>query len=523
MDDTLHIREERRRVLQEELDAAKTQAERNRLGQFATPSLLALEILASAKRLMPQGQNIRFLDPAFGTGAFYSALLRVFHGHRIAVAEGYEIDPHYGAPTALLWADTNLRLHVEDFTRAEAPGPQRQCNLLICNPPYVRHHHVINGEKSRLRRKVVRAGGILIGGLSGLYCYYMGLAHAWMADGGLAGWLIPSEFMGVNYGKAVKNYLLERVTLLHIHRFDPDEVQFADALVSSAVVWFKKAPPPPGHAVQFTFGGSLSTPQRSSLIPVEALQHEAKWTRFPLSPPQTRAYVPVLADFFSIKRGLATGDNSYFILNTAQIAAHHLPMEMFRPILPSPRYITTDEIMADTQGYPLVDRQLFLLHCRLPAERVQERYPALWAYLEEGEKRGIAQRYLCLHRKPWYSQEERPAPSLICTYMGRLNLKHGQLFRFILNHSQATVANVYLALYPKPHLASVLQNNPDLIRQIREILRKIQPETLMGEGRVYGGGLHKLEPKELANVPAQAIVELLPTSIAASNIQISLF
>jgi hypothetical protein len=33
---------------------------------------------------------------------------------------------------------------------------------------------------------------------------------------------------------------------------------------------------------------------------------------------------------------------------------------------------------------------------------------------------------------------------------------------------------------------------------------------LLGEGRVYGGGLHKLEPKELANVDATAIAEIIP-------------
>ena len=43
-------------------------------------------------------------------------------------------------------------------------------------------------------------------------------------------------------------------------------------------------------------------------------------------------------------------------------------------------------------------------------------------------------------------------------------------------------------------------------------LNEICPQAMLGEGRVYGGGLHKLEPKELGNVPAEAIADLLPKS-----------
>ena len=65
-------------------------------------------------------------------------------------------------------------------------------------------------------------------------------------------------------------------------------------------------------------------------------------------------------------------------------------------------------------------------------------------------------------------------------------------------------------LYPKESLAGVLKDNPTLKRQLWEFLNAISPKTMLAGGRVYGGGLHKLEPKELGNVPAGAVSELLP-------------
>jgi len=186
-------------------------------------------------------------------------------------------------------------------------------------------------------------------------------------------------------------------------------------------------------------------------------------------------------------------------------------MEMFRPVLPSPRHLRTSEVMADAFGRPLLDPQLLLMDCRLPEEAVRARYPSLWGYLNTDRGQQVCQRYLCEHRSPWYAQEDRPGSMFVCTYMGRSDLKSGRPFRFILNHSAATATNVYLLLYPRPMLSRALKATPDLAREVWRILKQISPESLLGEGRVYGGGLHKLEPRELANVPADEIAAALAT------------
>lgn len=507
MDGWIDILEQKRLSLQKQLDGLKTQTERNRLGQFATPTALAQEMLRFAVDLLPPDTNIHFLDPAIGTGAFYAALRFVVPGACVEEALGFEIDVHYGKPAAELWHGQPLQLRIADFTQER---PEDKFNLVICNPPYVRHHHMGSEEKTRLQKRTAQASGIQISGLAGLYCHFLGLSHAWMAPGAIAGWLIPSEFMDVNYGQALKRYLLNQVTLLHIHRFDPKDVQFADALVSSALVWFRNCPAPPNHEVTFSYGGSLLRPEISRSISTRFLAQEPKWTRFPVSAAREHAKQAILADFFQIKRGLATGHNRFFILSEEEIESRQLPRELFTPVLPSPRYLDSDEVLADAWGNPQIERRRFLLNTKLDEQEINTRFPTLSAYLEEGRASGLNKRYICQHRSLWYAQENRPAAPIVCTYLGRSDAPSGKPFRFILNHSRATVANVYLAMYPMPLLARAMEADRNLIRRVWQILHSIAPERLLREGRVYGGGLHKLEPKELANLPVPEIAALLP-------------
>jgi adenine-specific DNA-methyltransferase len=520
-------REKARQELLEHLRAEKDQALRNKLGQFATPASLASDIVRHALSLLGQDRRIRFLEPGFGTGAFYSALLQSVPAPRIEAATGYEIDARYVESIAPLWNGTGLQLHQADFTKAEPPEMEAgKYDFVVCNPPYVRHHHLDSSQKQELQAIVSQRLKFQMNGLSGLYTYFMVLSQAWMSRGGIGAWLVPSEFMDVNYGRKVKEFLANRVTLNRIHRFDPNEVQFEDALVSSVVVFFTNASPSDNHQVEFSFGGTLDEPKVSTLVGLDQLRKIPKWTHLRrLAVENDHDGGPgTLADLFTIKRGLATGCNSFFVLTSDQVQRHGLPKEFLQPILPSPRELENNEILADDSGEPSIPKRRYLLHCDLPEERLRAEHESLWRYLEHGLEEGIHERYLCRHREPWYSQEKRPPAPFLCTYMGRPTARSDSPFRFILNHSQATAANVYLMLYPKPRLATLLQREPETSRAIWKALSSVTSESLIGHGRTYGGGLHKLEPKELANLPAEVILDALPNGTKAkSHRQLSLF
>jgi hypothetical protein len=333
-----------------------------------------------------------------------------------------------------------------------------------------------------------------------------------MEEGGLAVWLIPSEFMDVNYGATLRRYLSERVTLVQIHRFCPTDVQFTDALVSSAVVIFRKSPPPPGHTVRFSFAGPIERPQSQALVPLETVCHSRKWTQFPASTTIRSRDEFNLGDLFTIKRGLATGNNSFFILTEAQVKELKIPRAFVKPILPGPRHLTKDIVEALPSGAPDVSPRLYLLDSSQPEERIKAHWPRFYEYLAQGKARKIDASYLASHRASWYSQEQRPPAPFLCTYMGRArNGKHP--FRFIWNRSQATAHNVYLMLYPKGRLRDALTQHPELEAHVFEALQRITPAQLLSEGRVYGGGLHKLEPKELAQISARPIVDVIETKV----------
>jgi modification methylase salI len=82
--------------LQTGIDNRKSINSRRQLGQFATPYELARKIITFGLTLQNK-KEISFLEPAFGTGAFYSALLSECdkQAKNVGYAIGIEFDEDF--------------------------------------------------------------------------------------------------------------------------------------------------------------------------------------------------------------------------------------------------------------------------------------------------------------------------------------------------------------------------------------------------------------------------------------------
>lgn len=458
-----------------------------------TPPELAQSIVHCALSYFDNTQDINFGDPAVGTGAFFAALIKEVRPSEISSAIGIDINPQQVKAARWRWEGKGMTVLLGDYLHMENLAPR---NLVLANPPYLRHQEISSVYKSELRQRASVQMGMRISGLSGQYVYFLLLAHQWMTRDAIAAWLIPSEFMQTGYGQAVREYLSERVQLLRIHRFGQDDPQFESAEVLPSAVFFRNASPAKNHIVELTSGGSLSQPLHSEHVLISEMNSHQKWS-IPWQTTRKKAPNEVrLGDLFSVKRGIATGANDFFMLERESAKELGLPDEVLRPVLPKVRQLSGDVVERCSDGFPDVRTQFCLLDCALPIEAIEKLFPRLFSYLKLGEKLGVRDGHLVGKRSPWYRQEWRPVSRFLCTNIGRV-VGDRSAIQFIWNKSDAVATNTYLMLYPHPAVAELLKQHPELEEKLFSSLKASARDSVPDISRTRAGGLRKVEPSEL--------------------------
>lgn len=461
-------------------------------------------------------KKIRFGDSAIGTGALFIAI------KRLVDTVNNDENKHYSFDSAV-GIDIDERMAKEAFLRCskrdlvviygDAISPTidlgKKRNLMIVNPPYNRHEDIPEEYREKAKELAEAQTGIQVAANSGLYVYHLLIMDKWLDDHGTAVWLLPSIFLQSKYGKAIRQYLTSNVQLVRLHVYNEEKLQFNDTMISTTIVVFKKSPPVSSQKVVVTYGDSISKPQFAKELDLEYLSSEINnWRSIivnsAVNEPQLSLDIK-FSSLFDIKRGLATGANSFFVIERNLAKEYGIPDFALKPILPKARYLQSLVINARDDGYPDIEPQMVLIDCDLDEETIKTKYPVFYDYLQKAKEPGkdgkaIVDRTLVKSRKPWYKQELRNPPLFLLTYMGR-NKKDLPPLYFILNQSEAVALNTYLLLYPKPWLMEVIGNSNELCKKLLSALNNSAQKIITQQTRVYSGGLQKLEPNELKSLP----------------------
>lgn len=458
-------------------------------GQFWTPDWVADAMVAF---VLDDGAEAVF-DPAVGAGAFFRAVRR--RSATVAL-HGAELSP--AALEQALAAGVDARdlagAEVRDFVLDPPAGP---LPAIVANPPYIRHHRLDRSAKARLRRFCLEFLGQALDGRAGLHVYFLLRALERLRDGGRLAFIVPADITEGVFAPILWRHLGERFRIEAVVTFTPEAAPFPKVDTNALIVFMTKARP---HATlhwaecsqpctralaRWTESGFAV--QIAGIDAVRRPLEEALRTGLSRAPQSAARPETPLGEFARVVRGIATGANDFFFLNSQQIRDRNLPLSCFHRAIGRTRDLEGDAITpADLERLDNDGRPTFLL--ALNGGPISK---PVRAYLDEGEAQGLNQRALIRSRRPWFRMETRTPPPLLFSYLGRRRV------RFIRNQAGVVPLTGFLCVYPRPEYASPERvaalwaafNNPRTLENLRRV------------GKSYGDGAVKVEPRALERLP----------------------
>ena len=478
-------------------------------GQFFTPPSVAQLMV---NWVLNRGAQ-SLLDPSVGTGIFIRvALIQEEKGKSLTTVIGYETDQTMAeiarmSVKALGFEPPNIRQI--DFVTAQFDD---KFDAIVANPPYIRHHQMPYTDD--VFAWFDQKCGFKLSRLTNIYGLFLLKIHLSLSARGRAAVLIPSEFLNADFGVPIKKFLLDSNYLDSILIFDNNQLVFSDILTTACVVMLdanrvKDKPVRIVHIPDISVIGELSdsllldTPiveprnWQEIFLNREALAPELKWTSLGRSNSHRSPKLVSLGEIAVVMRGIATGANSFFTLSAEEVKKYGLEEIYLRPCITKASYAPHPDFnQNDFNELSSSGKKVYLLY--------YEGGPissALRSYIELGERFGFHKRYLTEHREPWFSTERREVAPIWVTVFGRQGL------RFVLNQAGIWNLTAFHCIYPR------FREETKLRALMAYLISDECIERTKEELRVYGDGLLKMEPRDVARLPVLNIPELPSNAI----------
>lgn len=476
------------------MSSALSPQERKALGSFYTDLRVVRFLVGWGDAVRPQA----VMDPSCGDGRFLEAAACTSAVRRLVGCDISDAALEESRARLRGVQPFSIELRSGDFF-ALPPEEVEPVDLVVGNPPFIRFQRFEGESRRRALESALRLG-VRLSRLTSSWAPFVLHSMRFLRPGGRLALVVPAEITQTHYGLRTLRAVLDHFGSATLIAFERNF--FSDALEETCLLLAADRGGRCDHVRLLPLGSVEELPEAGDLAPLvgeevtvplgqghtmrfaEAFMSHAErtnWERLRRHPG-----IRNLASVAQVTNGYVTGDNEFFHRRRVEAEERGIPSTWLVPAVRNSRslrglYFTRDDVVA-------LEERGVAHHLLAPREDLflQSHRPVLDGLISEGEDRGTPQRFKCRSREPWWEVPGAQTAEVLVGYMS------GSSPKAVVNRAGAVYTNSLHGLRLRQDI------EPELVA-----LAFYSSATLLSleiEGRSYGGGILKVEPRELDRV-----------------------
>ena len=446
-------------------------------GSYYTPYSLIEYMIAFIRK---KTGIIKILEPSAGDGRFIEALCKFNYDiHAIEidkVKSEYLVDCQFD----------NTKVITSDFIEY-ALTHEENYDLIIGNPPYISKRNLLEPNR-QLSYKLMECFALPDSLFQNLWVSFILASIKLLAPNGSIFFVLPFEFLQVQYAEKLRNYLETRFDSIEIITFEERIFDFIEQDVCLVYLSNENNLDP---FIRYTTIKNLI--QTDPIFESVIMRNKPlnKWSNCILNDIETEMLkticdrYPRVREFGDISPGIVTGANDFFILNQDMVSKLGGSDGDIKIISKSSDL--ADKLLFTSEDYDALLCELKRVKLLNLNNKQEDMFSfELKEYLKNGEDKELNKRYKCSKRKRWFDVPIVKKGE-VC-FFKRYNI----IPRIVIN--QANVFTTDIAYNIRFH------QNIDKASFAFCFYNSLTLVLCEYNGRFYGGGVGELVPNEFKDL-----------------------
>lgn len=460
--------------------------EAKKTGSYYTPVELTRFMISYLEKKQQDFSNV--LEPSAGDGRFLPLLLP-----KAEHIEAIEIFEEKVTQICQTFNESKVEVKKRNFLDYILEA-QKKYTLIIGNPPYINLKMMEKKDIEKAKVLCVQES-LPKGTMQNMWLAFVVGASRLVEEDGTIFFVLPMEFLQVQYAEKLRIYLERKFNTIHIVSFEEDI--FPEIEQDVCLVYLTNKDECPPH-ILYEIYKDANNREPVSINIIRKNKPLQKWSNAILRDDEIsilkeakRKYTKI-GSMGEIAPGIVTGGNKFFILNEDQVNEYQC-IQYTLPIVQKSSFISEDMIEINQQVLNdiRVKKKPFYLLNLAGEKEVSELPEALqnyltWAGEQEVQEIQLKNRFKCANRSPWYGVPIVNKGDVV------FFKRYGNLPRIYINQAKVhtTDAGYHIRL----------REGFDAESLVFCFFNSMTLSQCEYNGRYYGGGVNELVPSEFKEI-----------------------